>query len=353
MLADRLDRLKVVVVCQSLSVVQSLLLFGFVFFDAITIELLFALALFQGAVGGFNQPARQSLIPSLVKKEDLTSAVAINSIIFNVARFIGPAIAGVVIAAYGLAPAFAINAASYLCVIFALLIMKLPPREAPTGRQLTILGDMLLGFRYTMRHATIGPLILLSLAMSLLVRPMNELLPAATELIFAAGAGGLAMLTAARGVGATLAGLVLAKRHNIDGLAARVVFSALLSVISVVGFIATEFLWVGVLALVVFRLCDDQLGRRHDDDDPGKGGQPRARPRPQLQRPDQPRRPRARRCRHGLDRRPGGPVLAARGRSRFVFRGLPGRGRGGNGGRGPQPRTGAFQGVSKSHAFHA
>ena len=251
-LADRIDRLKVVVFCQSLSVVQSLLLFSFVYFDMITIELLFALALFQGAVGGFNQPARQSLIPSLVKKEDLTSAVAINSIIFNVARFIGPAIAGVVIAAYGLAPAFAINAVSYLCVIFALLIMNLPPREPSTGRQLTILGDMLLGFRYTTRHATIGPLILLSLAMSLLVRPMNELLPAATELLFAAGAGGLAMLTAARGVGATIAGLVLAKRHNIDGLAARVVFSALLSVISVFVFIATEFLWVGVFALVVF-----------------------------------------------------------------------------------------------------
>ena len=251
-LADRVRRFKIVLTCQLLSTVQSICLFLLTAYDAITIGWLLGLVLFQGVIGGFNQPARQSFIATLVRSEDLTSAVAINSVVFNVARFIGPAIAGVIIAWYGIAPAFGVNAVSFLCVIAALLALRLPPPQPRPQRRLTIIGDLLLGIRYTRRHSLIGPLILLSFAMSLLVRPMNELLPAATELIFSQGAAGLAMLTAARGFGATVAGVSLAKRHNIEGLAPKVVFSALLSVVSVILLIATGFIWLGVFALVVF-----------------------------------------------------------------------------------------------------
>jgi predicted MFS family arabinose efflux permease len=210
------------------------------------------LSLFAGAVSGLNQPARQSLVPSLVRPEDLPSAIPINSIVFNVARFTGPAIAGVVIAGYGVAPAFAINAASFLCMIFALTCLRLPPdSEAPRSRS-GMLTDFVAGIRYARGHRTIGPLLLLTLAMSLFVRPMNELLPAITELLFERGPGGLAILTAARGVGALIAGFTLASRGNGAGLARNVVYALFIASVGIFLLIAGGPFWLGVLALVVF-----------------------------------------------------------------------------------------------------
>lgn len=251
-LADRLDRLKVVVICQSVSAVQAAVLYFLTANDMITIELLFALTFLLGAISGFNQPARQSLVPSLVRREDLTAAVALNSIVFNVARFIGPAIAGVVIARYGLAPAFAINAVSFLCVIVALMCLRLPPAKAAVRRGRSVINDLILGFRYVRRHTLIGPLLLLTLSMSLFVRPMNELLPAVSEMLFQQGATGLAVLTAARGVGALIAGVDLARRGDAEGLSRHVVLSLVVAAAAIVALIAGGPLWVGALALVVF-----------------------------------------------------------------------------------------------------
>lgn len=251
-LADRVDRLKVVRICQVVQALQAAALFALVVSDLITIELLFAFTLVLGASTGFDQPARQSLVYGLVPREDLTSAVAVNSMIFNTARFIGPAIAGVVIAAFGLAWAFAINAVSFLATILALTFMKLPPSEHVSKHRMSVLGDLLLGFRYTARHQVIGPLVLYSLALSLLVRPMNELLPAITELLFGHGASGLAVLTSARGVGALVGGLLLAKRTQIQGLTRHLVYSMLAGVISVYLLLATGNLWVGAVAVAMF-----------------------------------------------------------------------------------------------------
>jgi MFS family permease len=98
-LADRANRLRVIKVGQTLIMLQALALFVLTASGGINVPLLVALVLFQGAVIGFNQPARLALIPSLVPRPDLATAVAINSIVFNTARFIGPALAGVVIVA--------------------------------------------------------------------------------------------------------------------------------------------------------------------------------------------------------------------------------------------------------------
>jgi MFS family permease len=251
-LADRVNRLKVVRICQIVQALQATALFFLVAYDLITIELLFAFTLILGASTGFDQPARQSLVYGLVPREDLTSAVAVNSMIFNTARFIGPAIAGVVIAAFGLAWAFAINAVSFLATILALTFMKLPAAEHVSKHRMSVLADLLLGFRYTARHQVIGRLILYSLALSLLVRPLNELLPAITELLFGHGASGLAILTSARGVGALIGGLLLAKRTQIQGLTRHLVYSMLAGVVSVFLLLATGNLWVGAVAVAMF-----------------------------------------------------------------------------------------------------
>lgn len=259
-LADRVSRIKVVRICQIVQALQATALFFLVAFDLITVELLFAFTLILGASTGFDQPARQSLVYSLVPREDLTSAVAINSIIFNTARFIGPAVAGVVIAAFGLAWAFAINAVSFLATILALSLLRIPATEHVSKHRMSVLGDLLLGFRYTVRHQVIGRLILYSLALSLLVRPLNELLPAITELLFEHGASGLAILTSARGVGALLAGLLLAKRTQIEGLTRHLVYSMLAGVVSVFLLLATGNLWVGAIALALFGFAMSTTG---------------------------------------------------------------------------------------------
>ncbi|MDH3703068.1 MAG: MFS transporter [Alphaproteobacteria bacterium] len=251
-LADRVNRLRLVFVCQALSAVQASVLFLLTAYDLITINLLLLLTLVLGVISGLNQPARQSLVPSLVRAEDMTSAVALNSVVFNVARFTGPAIAGVVIAGYGVTPAFAINAVSFLCVLFALSRLRLPEQAGRRARRGRVLVDLLVGVRYVRGHRLIGPLLLMSLAMSLFVRPVNELLPAVSELLFAQGAAGLAMLTAARGAGALAAGLWLAKRGHVDGLVRNIVFSLLVASVSVFVLVGTGYFWIALLAFTAF-----------------------------------------------------------------------------------------------------
>ena len=112
--ADRWDRLRVTKISQALAMAQSIVLFLLTVSGHITIELLLVLTAALGVITGFNQPARLALIPSLVQREDLAAAVAINSIIFNSARFIGPAVAGLMIVANGISAAFAANAVSFV-----------------------------------------------------------------------------------------------------------------------------------------------------------------------------------------------------------------------------------------------
>lgn len=259
-LADRVSRLRVLRTTQTVQALQAVALYLLVAFDLINIELLFFFTLILGASVGFDQPARQSLVYSLVRREDLTPAVAINSIIFNTARFIGPAIAGVVIAAFGLSVAFAINAVSFLAVIAALWVIRIPATEHVSKHRMSVLGDLLLGLRYTARHRVIGRLILYSLSLSLLVRPLNELLPAITELLFQHGASGLAILTSARGVGALTAGLLLAKRTQVRGLTRNLVYSMLLGMVSVFLLLGTGNFWVGVAALALFGFAMSTTG---------------------------------------------------------------------------------------------
>ncbi len=257
---DLLSRLRVAVICQIVQSIQAVALFTLVYLDMINIEMLFGFTLILGASAGFDQPARQSLVFSLVRREDLTAAVAINSIVFNTARFIGPAIAGVVIATLGIATAFALNALSFCAVFVALAMLRIPATEHVSKHRMSVMADLLLGLRYTARHKVLGRLVLYALAFSLLVRPLNELLPAITELVFGHGATGLAVLTSARGVGALVAGLILAKRTQIEGITRHLVLAMMAGTISVFGLLATGSIWIGALSLAVFGYAASTAG---------------------------------------------------------------------------------------------
>ncbi|MGE4219238.1 MAG: MFS transporter, partial [Alphaproteobacteria bacterium] len=217
-LADRMDRVRATLVCQTLSAVQAAGLAALTLSGLINIEVLFALTLLQGILIGLNQPVRLSLVPSLVRGEDLTAAISINSIVFNVSRFIGPGIAGVLLTTIGAGGAFAFNSASYLAMIAALLMLRLPPRAPAPPSTVSLMGQVAEGIRYVVGHPGIGPILLVMMAGAVLCRPVIELLPGLTEVLFGGGPAELAVLTSATGVGAILGGIWIAQRGTVAGL---------------------------------------------------------------------------------------------------------------------------------------
>lgn len=249
-LADRWDQLRVIRIGQVLGLLQALALFALTATGTITIGMLLALTLFLGIVAGMNQPARLALIPSLVPREDLSAAVAINSIIFNAARFIGPAAAGALIVTGGTASAFAVNAATFVLFLVALARVRLPPAPRPPKAAAGILEEIAEGVRYVAGHAGMAPMMLLLLATCLCVRPVVELLPGFAADVFGAGAAGLALLTSTVGAGAVLGGLWLAGRGDTAGLTRLALANTALLALAVLLFVATDRLSVAVPALL-------------------------------------------------------------------------------------------------------
>lgn len=259
--ADRLDRIRVIMACQSISMLLAFLLALLTFSGQVTIELVIALVFLNGLVIGFNQPSRLALVPRLVAGEDLTTAVAFNSILFNLARFIGPACAGLVIVIADVAWAFVANGLSYLALLLALTLVR--ARNPAAGRdpqvrpavEVGLVADIGAGLVYVIRHPGLGPLMLLHLAGSLLVRPVVELFPGFADQVFAGGAGILALLTSSVGVGAMAGGWLLASRRGREGLVRLVLISAAGVSASVLAFTASDRLWLAVPAIGLYGLA--------------------------------------------------------------------------------------------------
>lgn len=239
---DRVDQLAMLKIAQALALLQSAVLAALIASGQITMELLVVLTFIYGVIISFNQPARLTVVPMLVPREDLSAAIAINSLIFNVARFVGPALAGIIIVAWGVWPAVALNAITYLAMLAALAKLRLPPlRLSEAPRPVAELPQEILGgWRYVLRHRGIGPLLIVQVVVSICARPYTELLPGFAEQVFGRGAEGLAWLTSATGIGAALGGLWLASRGRITGLTAISVTSAAIFALSVLGFAITD-----------------------------------------------------------------------------------------------------------------
>ena len=250
-LADRLDRLWIARVAQCLNMVQATALTILTLSGALTIWWLFSLALFTGIVVSFWQPARMAMIPNLVRREDMASAVAINSVIFNAARFVGPGIAGVVIVGYGAGYAFLANAISYLPFIVALWIIQ----PNMNGRKLKhgagIFAQMVDGYRYALTHPGIGPMLILMLITCIAMRPVFELLPGFAAETFGRGAEGLSMMATATGIGAVIGGIYLGQRGGLEGLVQLSIVSVGAMIAALLVFSLTSNFWVALIALAV------------------------------------------------------------------------------------------------------
>lgn len=250
--ADRTDRIRLTMAAQAVTALQSLTLGILVLTELITIELLLMLEIVVGVSNSFTQPARQTLIPALVPREDLPAAVALNSLTFNVARFTGPAISGAIIVWAGVAPAILVNCASYIIASLSLLMLRIAPSErlghAPTR---SLRAETLDGFRYAARHRGIGPLLLFAALMGVFARPFLELLPAFADAVFQRGAPGLAMLASVTGAGALIAGTLLAARGGTRGLTLIGIGAGFVMAIGGLLFVATSIFEIGLLGAAI------------------------------------------------------------------------------------------------------
>jgi MFS family permease len=257
--ADRFDRLRMTKVTQSLALCVVVILFALTASGQITIWLLLALTALGGVISAFNQPVRLALVPSLVPPGDLVTAVSIVSIIFNLARFIGPAIAGLMIVRVGVAAAFAVNAVTYAVFLLALTRLR-ASYSAPSSQHAGFLRQVAEGMRYASSHKGIAALLLLTIVTSLFSRPIVELLPGFAAEVFKSGADGLAMLTSSIGIGAVLGGLWLGGRTQTLGLTRVALASSLVMAAATAIFTLTDRLWAALPLLAIVGFCMSSTG---------------------------------------------------------------------------------------------
>lgn len=249
--ADRISRVGLLRTTQSLLCLTAVAMAVCTLAGVMTPWLLLALNVLAGAVVSFGQPARLSMVRSLVRPGDLPAAVATNSILWNTARFIGPAVAGVLISQVGVGWAFAFNAVTYLAFLLALQRLNLPRPVSAARKRTSILEDMREGVAYAARHPGVGPILLLLIVNAVTVRPYVELLPGFSDVVFGRGVDGLAMLTAAVGVGAIVAGFWVSGRTGFEGLTRLAIDAVLVLALSAMLFAATHSFWVGMLGAML------------------------------------------------------------------------------------------------------
>ncbi|MEW6777088.1 MAG: MFS transporter [Bdellovibrionota bacterium] len=210
-LADRWDRRKMLLATQILAMMKSLTLAALAFSGKIQVWHVAALALFQGVVDSFEIPARQSLAVELTGREDLPNAIALNSMLFNGGRMVGPAIAGVLVAAVGEGTCFLVDGVSFLAVIAMLLAMNLVPKAA-AHKNGSVWQGLREGVSYARSHPNIRAVLVLLGVISLLGFPHLVLMPIFATKIFAGDANTLGRLVASAGTGALLGTFFLATR---------------------------------------------------------------------------------------------------------------------------------------------
>jgi MFS family permease len=247
-LADRWSRHRMVVVAQVGLMVEAVILATLVLTGTVEVWHLVVLAIWSGLCSGFDVPARQALLVRFVNGEDLPNAIALNSSIFNGARLVGPAIAGLLIAWLGEGPVFVLNALSYVAVFAALWAVD--TRDVGTSTSASVLRTMGEGFRYAFGFPPIRAILVLLTLISVAGLPYSVLLPEFAADVLAGSAGTLGLLSAAAGLGALAGALTLASRPSVQGLGDFIVRCLVVFGLSLLVFAWSRTLWLSALALV-------------------------------------------------------------------------------------------------------
>jgi len=251
--ADRKNRHHVVIATQTVSMLLAFILAAVTLTRLVQVWHVILLAALLGVVNAFDIPARQSFIVDMVGKEDLINAIALNSSMFNGARVVGPAIAGLLVASIGEGWCFLGNAISYIAVIVGLFLMRVTwQRGKPSG---SALENIMEGFQYVRRTQPIRLLLLLLGLVSLVGMPYAVLMPIFADRILHRGANGLGILMGATGVGALFGALSLAFKRGLKGLGNWVLLSSAGFGATLILFGISKTFWLSVALLLPVGYC--------------------------------------------------------------------------------------------------
>ncbi|MCU1383269.1 MAG: permease of the major facilitator superfamily [Acidobacteria bacterium] len=248
-LADRMDRRRILITTQTISMVLPLTLAALTLSGHVRVWHVFVLATCLGIVNAFDIPARQSFVVEMVGREDLTNAIALNSSMVNGARVVGPAIAGLLVAAVGEGWCFLLNGISYLAVIAGLVMMN-APRRPRTVTHRSAWRDTVEGFQFATTTTPIRALLMLLGLLSFAGMPYSVLMPVFAESILGAGPKGLGLLMGASGLGALGGALALLSRRGVRGLGRWVAVSAAAFGLALIGFSLSRTFWLSALLLI-------------------------------------------------------------------------------------------------------
>ncbi|HEY3241869.1 MAG TPA: MFS transporter, partial [Phycisphaerae bacterium] len=250
-LIDRWRLHRVLVATQTLALVQALLLAGLTLARAIAVWHILLLSIVLGLVNAFDMPARQAFVVEMVENpQDLPNAIALNSLLVNAARLLGPSVAGVLIATVGEGWCFLLNGISYMAVIAALRAMTVRPRMStvPVARLWFGLKE---GLRYAFGFPPVRSVLLLLAVISLVGMPYSILMPVIATRVLHGGPGTLGLLMAASGLGAVTGAIWLAARRSVLGLGRVMVQSALVFGLGLVAFSFSRVLWLSLVLMAV------------------------------------------------------------------------------------------------------
>lgn len=246
--ADRIDRRRLLLTTQSAMMLLALALAILTLTDRVAVWHLFVLGAGLGIANAFDIPGRQVFVFEIVGRADLVNAIALNSSMVNGARIVGPAVAGLLVAAVGEGWCFLLNAVSYVAVIAGLL--RIHPKRSAAGPQASALESALEGFRYVARTAPIRALLVLLGIVSLAGMPYTVLMPLIADGVFHAGADGYGTLMAATGVGALGGAMALAARRTIRGLGSWVAAGCAAFGLSLALFATVRNFWLAGALLI-------------------------------------------------------------------------------------------------------
>jgi MFS family permease len=251
--ADRYDRRRLLLASQCIQMAAAFTLAALVYWDVVHIWHVLALSVITGLAQAFGGPAYQSLLPSLVGKNDVPNAIAFNSIQFNLARVIGPLLAGAALAAFGMVACFGLNGLSFLAVIAAILSLHI--RHTPSASKTRMHHELRSGFEYALAHPALLSLAVLGFVATFLGGPLLTFLPLFAQNIFRGGVTQYTHLMSFAGAGAVTGALVVAwlgkfKHMGRTLLSLQVVFGVL-----IVLFAITRIFWINAVLLFGCAAC--------------------------------------------------------------------------------------------------
>jgi MFS family permease len=252
-IADRHNRQPVVIATQTASMILAFILSVLTLTNTVQVWHIFVLATLLGVVNAFDIPARQAFLVEMVGRDDLMNAIALNSSMFNGARIVGPAIAGILVASIGEGWCFFGNGVSYIAVIVGLLLICVQERRKPPEG--SHWQHIIEGFQFARGAVPVRAVLLLLAIVSLVGMPYSVLMPIFADKILHGGARGLGILMGSTGIGALLAGLALAAKPDLKGLSRWIAFAAGGFGVSLALFSLSRHFWLSTALLVPVGFC--------------------------------------------------------------------------------------------------